>query len=549
MYSDKLNVNILTSLMSAHGVKTVVVCPGSRNAPLAHNFASCPKMRCVSVTDERSAGFYAIGLALASQRPVAVCVTSGTALLNLAPAVAEAFYQNVPLLVISADRPLAMIGQMQGQTLPQTGAFGNMAKYSVSLPEPDNEVEHWHCNRIVNEALAMLTSHGAGPVHINVPVSEPLYNFTIAELPCERKINYVAPIGSSAGVRGVLTAFLQAERPMVVVGQLPRHEGNEVASVVRQLSGKMVVISEKLSDDSSLPLPSPDVMVARMRCCDDYLPDAILYLGGHLLSKPMLGFLQKSKPKSCIVVSRQEGISDVLMNATDVVVADVLMVLNEVADACENIQVGNWLQRWQQLKEDSLEAVHDSTPGYSQTAAIKEFFSAIKGKPFDVHVGNSMSVRIAQLFSDRYLFVNRGVSGIEGSLSTAAGYSLMSPVPVACIIGDLSFFYDANALWHSGLCGNFRILLVNNGCGGIFRRFRNLEDSPACDSYVMARHNTTAEGVCMQNGVAYRRVTYAGELADGISWLVDERCPSPMLLEVVTDDKDDQREYENILQL
>lgn len=547
MYSDKLNVNILTSLMSAHGVKTVVVCPGSRNAPLAHNFSSCPKMRCVSVTDERSAGFYAIGLALASQRPVAVCVTSGTALLNLAPAVAEAFYQNVPLLVISADRPLAMIGQMQGQTLPQTGAFGNMAKYSVSLPEPDNEVEHWHCNRIVNEALAMLTSHGAGPVHINVPVSEPLYNFTIAELPCERKINYVEPKGCNVEVHDIVAAFAKAERPMIVVGQLPRNEFQEVADIMRQLSDKAVVISEKLSDDSSLPLPSPDVMMAKMECSDDYLPDAILYVGGHLLSKPMLGFLQKSKPERCIVVSRSEGISDVLMNATDVVVADVSTVLREVANVCKNIPAGEWLHRWQKLKAECLKNIQSYEPAYSQTAAIKEFFSAIKGKPFDVHVGNSMSVRIAQLFSDRYLFVNRGVSGIEGSLSTAAGYSLMSPVPVACIIGDLSFFYDANALWHSGLCGNFRILLVNNGCGGIFRRFRNLEDSPACDSYVMARHNTTAGGVCMQNGVAYRRVTYAGELADGISWLVDERCPSPMLLEVVTDDEDDQREYENIL--
>lgn len=547
MYSDKLNVNILTSLMLAHDVKTVVVCPGSRNAPLAHNFASCPKMHCVSVTDERSAGFYAIGLAQASQRSVAVCVTSGTALLNLAPAVAEAYYQNVPLLVISADRPLAMIGQMQGQTLPQTGAFGQMARYSVSLPEPKTEVEHWHCNRIVNEALAMLTENGAGPVHINVPITEPLYNFTTAELPVERKINYVATMGCSEDVRNILDAFAHAERPMIVVGQLPRHEFQEVEDVMSQLSEKVVVISEKLSDDSSSILPSPDVMMAKMECSGDYLPDAILYVGGHLLSKQMLGFLQKSNPKRSIVVSQTEGISDVLMNATDVVVADAPTVLREVADACKNIQVGEWQLKWQQLQLVSLTAVQNHEPRYSQTAAIKTFFCAIKGKPFDVHVGNSMSVRIAQLFSDRYLFVNRGVSGIEGSLSTAAGYSLMSPVPVACIIGDLSFFYDANALWHSGLCGNFRILLVNNGCGGIFRKFHGLEDSPARDSYIMARHNTTAEGVCMQNGVAYRRVTCADELSDGISWLVNEHCPSPMLLEVFTDDEDDQQEYENII--
>ena len=174
MYSDKINVNILTSLMVAHGVRTVVVCPGSRNAPLAHNFASCPEMYCVAATDERSAGFYALGLALASERPVAVCVTSGSALLNLAPAVAEAYYREVPLLVISADRPLAMINQLQGQTLPQAGALGMMVKATMQLPEPHNEVERWYCNRLVNEAMIKMLLHGGGPVHINVPISEPL---------------------------------------------------------------------------------------------------------------------------------------------------------------------------------------------------------------------------------------------------------------------------------------------------------------------------------------------------------------------------------------
>ena len=158
MYSDKANINILTSLMVAHGVRTIVVCPGSRNAPLAHNFSVCRQLRCISVTDERSAGFYAIGLSLASGEPVAVCVTSGSALLNLAPAVCEAYYREIPLLVISADRPQAMIGQLQGQTMVQTGALAGIVRHSVTLPEPADATAQWFCNRLVNEALSLMVS-------------------------------------------------------------------------------------------------------------------------------------------------------------------------------------------------------------------------------------------------------------------------------------------------------------------------------------------------------------------------------------------------------
>lgn len=153
MYSNKENVNILTSLLVAHGVTHAVVCPGSRNAPIVHNFNECPDMECYPITDERSAGFYALGMTQALGQPVAVCVTSGSALLNLAPAVAEAYYQHRPLVVISADRPQQWIDQLDGQTLPQPDALGRFVRKAVSLPEPSNDEQRWYCNRMVNEAL------------------------------------------------------------------------------------------------------------------------------------------------------------------------------------------------------------------------------------------------------------------------------------------------------------------------------------------------------------------------------------------------------------
>ena len=178
MYSDKKNVLQLVALLRAHGVRRAVLCPGSRNVPLVQAFATCGGFECFSVTDERSAGFFAIGLALHVQAPVVVCCTSGSALLNLHPAVCEAFYRRVPLVVVSADRPAAWIGQMDGQTLPQPGVFGGLVRKAVNLPEVRTEEDEWYANRLVNEALLEVDHHGYGPVHINVPLSEPLFHFT-----------------------------------------------------------------------------------------------------------------------------------------------------------------------------------------------------------------------------------------------------------------------------------------------------------------------------------------------------------------------------------
>ncbi len=185
MYSDKKHINTLTSLLVSHGVRHAVVCPGSRNAPIVHNLSECPAIACHPVTDERSAAFCALGMTQRLQQPVVVCVTSGTALLGVLPAVAEAYYQHRPLVVVSADRPPQWIDQQDGQTLPQPDALGRFVCKAVTISEPHDEEQQWHCNRLVNDALLCKD----GPVHINVAISEPLFHFTTPELPRERVIS------------------------------------------------------------------------------------------------------------------------------------------------------------------------------------------------------------------------------------------------------------------------------------------------------------------------------------------------------------------------
>lgn len=503
MYSNKENVNILTSLLVAHGIHHAVVCPGSRNAPIVHNLNECPDIQCYPVTDERSAGFYALGMALCTECPVAVCVTSGTALLNLAPAVAEAYYQHVPLVVISADRPIQWIDQLDGQTLPQPDALGRFVKKAVSLPEPHDEEERWYCNRLVNEAL--IVRHA--PVHINVPISEPLFEFTTETLPEERKITLLSADMPNTTLSHVLRMFMQSKRPMLIDGQPMNPSLDEAAALVMDDEG--------------------------------YVPDFVLYIGGSIVSKRLKRFLRKAK--ETWAVNRTGEVNDTFQNLTHVVQGDGEVLADQIRFMLES-SPHPFVQQWEELLRRVRRYRDTYHPAYSQMAIVKYFESHMDGD-CHIHYANSTAIRLANIYACHYVYCNRGVNGIDGSLSTAAGFSLITDDPVFCVIGDLSFFYDQNALWNQNLRGNFRILLLNNGRGGIFNMLHGLGQSPARDKFVAAEHHTSAKGICEQNDVVYLRAENMAEMQDGVNRLLQEQSDRPMLLEVFTDATEDERVY------
>lgn len=511
MYSNKEHVNILTTLLVAHGIRHAVVCPGSRNAPITHNLNECPDITCYPVTDERSAGFYALGMSQALKQPVVVCVTSGTALLNLAPAVAEAYYQHVPLVVVSADRPQQWIDQLEGQTLSQPDALGRFVKKAVSLPEPHDEEERWYCNRLVNEALII----GNAPVHINVPITEPLFEFSVPELPIERKIECIPADISAATLSYVTRMFLQAKRPMLVSGQ-----------PMNPLLDEAVYL---IGDDP------------------DYVPDFVMYIGGSIVSKRVKRFLRKAK--DTWVVNETGEVTDTFMNLTHVVQGDGEAVADHIRFTLV-MEPHPFVQQWDALLEKIRQQTLTYEPGYSQMAAVK-YFEANVGEAA-IHYANSSAIRLANSFAQHPIWCNRGVNGIEGSLSTAAGFSVVSDARVFCVIGDLSFFYDQNALWNQNLRQNFRILLLNNGCGGIFNMLPGLEESPARDSIVAAEHHTSAEGICRQNDIVYLRADGPHDLHRAIDTLLYKESDRPVLLEVFTTaDEDEQvlKDYYKSLKL
>ena len=560
MYSNKENVNILTALLVAHGIHHAVVCPGSRNAPIVHNLNECPAITCHPVTDERSAGFYALGMAQILAEPVAVCVTSGTALLNLSPAVAEAYYQRQRIVVISADRPLQWIGQLDGQTLPQAGAFAPFvgASVSVSLPEPHNDEERWYCNRLVNEAL--LATWQRKTAQINVPISEPLFHFETKELPEERRISYDAPQNSFGDIvkNGLAEDFSQASKPMIVIGQYEKTD-DEFVRIINQLKEHAVVLYEPLGHpEGGLPF---DEVLQRIGNDDRYRPDFLLYCGNTIVSKRLKQFLRKGV--ECVWEVTEDGkihdtfscVGSVIDSSTHVVLgllskkfyplstlpgeanSSLFTLHSSLSPLSSQKNTSEFTGLWHAALTHQEEIQRTFIPPFSQMAAVKYFEEHFNSGI--VHYANSTAIRLANIYARHYVYCNRGVNGIEGSLSTAAGCSLVTEEKVFCIIGDLSFFYDQNALWNQHLRGNLRILLLNNGKGGIFNMLKGLEASPARDPLVAAEHNTTAEGICQQNKVVYLKAVDMQQMNDGIQQLISIESTRPVLLEVFTDAETD----------
>lgn len=548
MYSNKENVNILTALLVKWGIEDAVVCPGSRNAPLVHNLNECPDIDCYPVTDERSAGFFALGLSQIDDEPIVVCVTSGSALLNVAPAVAEAFYQHRKLIIISADRPAAIIDQLQGQTIHQPNALAGFVRKAVSLPEPHNDTERWHCNRLVNEALMEMFRGEGGPVHINIPISEPLFEFSIPTLPDERIIRpHFAKI-PFYNLAEISEDFRKAKRPMILIGQVKTVQFEGADEQLEDLENYAPVLCEKLGYDYFCPPTQIDKMLLMIEEEEEeYLPDFIIYYGGHFVSKRIKDFLRKARGARCIIVNADATLHDVFMNATDVLESSLIELLSALAMAILKKSPTAFRNKWSLLKQKATMLCDSYEPPFSQMSAVRQLCSTTADTECVLHFGNSMAIRLGLIYAQQYVFANRGVNGIEGSLSTAVGFACGIEEHVYCVIGDLSFFYDQNALWNNNLTGNLRILLLNNGGGGIFDHLPGLADSPASQVYIAAAHQATAQGICEENNVAYHAAHNEQELAEGIEALTAPGGLSPVLLEVFTDREEDRRVLRDFL--
>lgn len=518
MFCNKTNVNILTSSLLAYGIEDAVVCPGSRNAVVVHNLHALSAnatdkapFRIHPVTDERSAAFVAIGLWLATRRPVAVCVTSGSALLNLLPGVSEAYYRNIPLILISADRPARWIGQLDGQTLPQPNALLPYAKCWDIPDDADESVVRARCHE------AMLAAHeeGGRPVHVNVPLDEPLFGFTTPTLPIVRP-NALPEKATATLPSDVLEHICNARRPAIIVGE---YESDTIPAIrVLQQQG-WIVFAENISNQGifcdSVEIAEGQVPEGKTESGDDAAIDLLIHIGGALVEKRLKLHLRQM-PNLYIVRIDATNECPATFGHVDAKVkgdpADVLAVIADEVSAHIDPKV----------------PVRQCSPAVLRHLPIEALF-----------LGNSTSVRWAnQHFRvSAPTYCNRGTNGIEGSLSVAAGYSLLAKGLTLCIMGDLSFFYDCNALWNRCLSGSLRILLVNNSCGGIFHRLPGLTESPALTDCVAAAHDNDARGIAESYKCLYLKEKSTDFTTDAdslIRRLLSIQSDRPVILEVFT---------------
>ena len=542
-------LHLLAAVLSAKGVKQVVTSPGSRNAPAIVVLNRFPGMQLHSIADERSAGFYALGIAQQLQEPVAVLCTSGSAALNYAPAIAEAYYQKIPLIVITADRPEMWIDQGDGQTIRQRNVFAGYIRKSYHLPAEINHADQKrYFARLVAEAADRAIFPAKGPVHINLPLAEPLYDIEWTEeeaLPVPpRVLPSTSSLGKSA-LEELAELWNQSTGKIIIAGQMTPD-----ADVVHLMSRfaddpSVVILSETTSN-----LPGIDSIACIDRTIEgikeeefDILrPQILLSVGGAVVSKKIKALLRNIRPANHWHVSDdpEEFHMDTYGALTLTIPVDTKTFLRQLLDV-RVFKESGFRELWS-AKSKNRQLLHEkylAEAPYSDLLVFKQIFEVLPAD-FQLHLGNSTPVRYAQLFDEASKFTtwsNRGTSGIDGSVSTAAGAAAASNVPVVLITGDIGFFYDSNALWNSGLSYNLRIILINNGGGNIFRVIPGPDRYEELEHFIETRHQHTAEGIAKTFGLDYSTANSADELKPALNHLFRKQHQKAVILEIFTPNK------------
>ena len=541
MYCDKPHINQLTALLKEHGFQDIVVCPGSRNGILVHNFDAAG-FTLHPVTDERSAAFVALGLCLSTRRAVALCVTSGSALLNTIPAVAEAYYRQLPLLVISADRPKQWINQLDGQTLYQNGALLPYASTYTMEEAFNEEEEHWN-NLRMNEAILALQKEGRRPVHINVPISEPLFSFHTEQLPVVRTIQEEPLAVGTPFSQNTVRRIQVARCPIIVMGQYESGKINAITEIERK--GALLFLPEIISGQEGAWRTTA---LEHLLPGYDFTPDLVIHIGGNLVNKQLKLHLRRLVHCEVIRVESSPQMPDTFGHLTTIVRTSPEAALEQLAGIREEHPEVRRIQK-------ELDFFHHKSDTYSPLCfsdlGVMQKICKVLPSQCALQVANSSVIRNAAYFFEQHterLFCNRGVNGIEGSLSVAVGYAMGHAGLTLSLIGDLSFFYDQNALWNKNLPKNLRILLFNNGGGQIFYRLPGLDQTPALAPYIAASHETHAQGLAKSYGITYLAAHCYEEVDQYLPQLLQSESERPVLLEVFTQTENNETELKHIKQ-
>lgn len=551
MYSDNKMILQLLSLMKQHGIVQVVISPGSRHYPLVRSMERDKDFSLYSVVDERSAGFFALGLIQKTGASAAICCTSGTSAINYGSAVVEAFYQGLPLVVLTADRLPELLNQKEEQMFKQCGVYDGFIRYQGQLTEGRDKLGEWYCNRVINEAFLELDHHGRGPVHLNFPVeSHHSDKFATTALPKARKITRVAADDDDS-VWQDYAQRLAGKRVMIVWGQ----SGPMDARLSKALEGFLaqfdcVVLADKLANCHGSHVIESAFLALRAMSIEqmtELAPDIVITLfGNYTYNDELKGYLKTSGKPYEVWDLGTSKVCDPFRHLTTIFETREANFFEKICMlAGETAVASSYHKAWRKVDE----TIPEPEVSFGEIYAVGELMRKLP-KDAHLHIANSLPIRMTHLFRSAPTidtYCNRGVNGIDGCMSTAVGFAAATTDPVFLVIGDLTFFYDMNALWNRHLSSNLRILMLNNEGGGVMHVPLSADLASQLSRHVSAGHVTSARGWVESVGFRYIAVRTPEDCAAAIDILTNPDEPGPILVEAFSLKENDVRQFKSYM--
>ena len=534
-FSSKRSIQILTHLLKEYGISDVVISPGSRNAPSAIHFSETDELNCYSIVDQRSAAFVGLGMAKSSKKPVAITCTSGSAAANYYPAITEAFYQNIPLLVLTADRPTDFVDLFDGQTIRQNEIYQQHSYGDFQLLE-DGEANADDENFAIIKKAIELCYEKQGPVHVNIPLKEPLYNL-VSELPNFPPVEKTIQKKEEEFLPNFAADWNLSKRIMILVGT--RDYSEELEMLLSQLvkNHSVVVLKEansNLRHDKFFGHIDRYIFNFNESDYQTYAPDLLITIGQNVVSKKIKQFLRAAKPKNHWHID-EFWHPDTFYSLTEKIKNKPEKFFSKLLNFI-SLEPSSYFNLWEVLR-DKRDLKHQEYCLKSSFSDFK-FYDILSQKlpeNINLHFSNSSPIRYAQLFDfqKNNIYCNRGTSGIDGCTSTAMGFAMKDSKQTVLVTGELSFFYDINGLWNNYIPPYTRIIVVNNGGGDIFKIIPGPDSTNALDEFILTKHHKNAELLAKHFGFSYTKV----EEEDTLSRVLDnffKPDTKPKILEINT---------------
>ncbi|MCF0050787.1 2-succinyl-5-enolpyruvyl-6-hydroxy-3-cyclohexene-1-carboxylic-acid synthase [Dyadobacter sp. LJ53] len=558
----------LAAICYAQGVRHVVVSPGSRSAALTLAFTRSGRFTLHVCMDERSAGFIGLGIAQQTGVPVVLICTSGSAVYNFAPAVSEAFFQQIPLVVISADRPKEWLHQYDGQTIYQSEIFGKHIKRSFEFSADYRHADVlWAIKRMSNEAVTLAATVPMGPVHINVPIREPFYPASGDEMVPSANLKIIKRQSAEKILapdvwNTLLDEFEEYPKILVAAGQhLPDHELSEVLNKISE-EWDIPVLADSIANISGLNIIRYHDLFLASKNAGQLVPDLLITFGLSFISKDFKQFIRKNPPRAHWHIGEDAFLADPTQSLTRTIPVPASYFFKNLFEKIdyklftENADPDTdsaFLRNWSASNAGSEQIMHayiSKLSTLSDITSLDLLFKCIN-RVFQLHVANSMSIRYINVLdigtNIRSVFCNRGTSGIDGCVSTAIGAALVNEEETLLVVGDVAFMYDRNGLLINSLPQNLKIVVINNAGGNIFRMIDGPSGLPEIETYFETRHAFSAKRTCEDSGIAYFSCREPALLEFSVQAFLENKGIS--LLEIFTDPYENEKVWKELRRL